>query len=149
MYGDLLYHRYKTGGYKAFKVFDSKLRNIHKVSVRDRLLHHGVHRLLYLFFDRTFIYDSYSCHLGKGTHKAIMQFKNHLFKVSKNNARQCWVLKCDIKKFFVSIDYKILVDILKEYISDKETIKLLENIINSFHTENSYGTSLPLGNLTS
>ena len=68
---ELLDHTYKHGGYRAFNISDPKPRNIHKASVRDRLLHHAIYRVLYPFFDKTFIADSFSCQIKKGTHKAI------------------------------------------------------------------------------
>ena len=62
--------------YKAFNIFDPKPRNIHKASVRDRLLHHAIHRVLYLYFDKKFIQDSYSCRECKGAHKAMNKFRD-------------------------------------------------------------------------
>lgn len=147
LHHDLVYHKYEHGGYKAFKVYDPKTRNIHKAAVRDRLLHHAIYRQLYPFFDRTFIFDSYSCRLEKGTHKAIVRFNQFFLKISRNNTNTCWVLKGDIRKFFASIDHGILINILKEYISDEDSIWLLAKVINSFQAENDKG--LPLGNLTS
>src|SRR3989338_10764346 len=68
---DLFNFTYKHGKYQAFSISDPKPRNIHKATVRDRLLHHAIHKKLYPFFDKTFISDSYSCRINKGTHKAI------------------------------------------------------------------------------
>lgn len=147
LHHDLVYHKYEHGGYKAFKVFDPKTRNIHKASVRDRLLHHAIYRQLYPFFDRTFIFDSYSCRLKKGTHKAITRFKEFYLMASKNKNKTCWTLKIDIKKFFASIDHEILINILKDYIPDEGIIWLLTKVIGSFKDKEKKG--LPLGNLTS
>lgn len=149
LHKDLVNKIYLHGGYEQFTVADPKLRLIHKASVRDRLLHHAVYRILYPFFDRTFIADSYSCRLGKGTHKAINRFKRLVNHASQNNTRTCWILKGDIKKFFASIDHTILLSILKEYISDPDIIWLLQNIICSFETSFGTDVGLPLGNLTS
>lgn len=146
---DLVNRTYWHGGYESFYINDPKRRHIHKASVRDRLLHHAVYRILYPFFDHTFIADSYSCRDNKGTHKAINRFRGMVYTVSKNNTRTSWVLKCDIRKFFASIDQTILLSILKEYIPDPNIIWLLENIIVSFNTEFLPGVGLPLGNLTS
>ena len=66
---------YRHGGYESFYINDPKRRHIHKASVRDRLLHHAVYRILYPFFDKTFIADSYSCRVDKGVHKAINRFR--------------------------------------------------------------------------
>ena len=147
---------YKHSSYEAFNISDPKPRNIHKAKVRDRLLHHALYRKLYPFFDKTFIADSYSCRFGKGTHKAIERFRSFSNKVSKNNTKTVWVLKCDIRKFFASIDQEILLKILDEYIADKDIIQLLKEIIESFYTSQKsnsamaeLGIGLPLGNLTS
>ena len=134
---DLANGNYRHGGYHAFNISDPKPRNIHKASVRDRLVHHAIYRILYPFFDRTFIADSYSCRLGKGTHKAVNRFRRFAYKMSKNNTKTCWILKCDIRKFFASIDHQILKNILEEYIPDKKILDLLNEIIDSF-------TSIPL-----
>jgi RNA-directed DNA polymerase len=146
---DLVNMTYTHGGYKSFFIHDPKRRHIHKASVRDRLLHHAVYRQLYPYFDRHFIYDSYSCRLGKGTHKAIDRFEAFAQKVSKNHTKTCWVLKCDIRKFFDSIDHGVLMTILSEHISEKNILLLLQNIIDSHHVERRHGAGLPLGNLTS
>ncbi|MBI2444071.1 MAG: group II intron reverse transcriptase domain-containing protein [Candidatus Magasanikbacteria bacterium] len=125
---------YCHGGYKSFYINDPKRRHIHKASVRDRLLHHAVYRILYPFFDKTFIADSFSCRDEKGMHRAINRFRKLAFQISKNHTRTCRILKCDIKKFFASIDHEILLNILKEYIPDKNIMWLLMNIVESFET---------------
>jgi len=147
LHRDLINFTYHHGGYHAFNISDPKPRNIHKASVRDRLLHHAIYRILYPYFDRTFIADSFSCRLGKGTHKALNRFRKFGYKVSRNNTRTCWILKCDIRKFFANIDHAILVRILEKNISDKSILWLLGKIIASFKSKP--GVGLPLGNLTS
>lgn len=144
---DLANRTYEHGGYFRFNISDPKPRNISKASVRDRLVHHAIYRILYPFFDRTFIGDSYSCRINKGIHKAIARFHSLFGKVSRNNTRTCWVLKCDIKKFFASINHDSLLGILTKSIPDQNIIWLMEKIIRSFST--APGIGLPLGNLTS
>lgn len=139
---------YRHGGYHAFKIADPKPRDIHKATVRDRLLHHAIYRQLYPLFDRTWVADSYSCRDGKGTHKAMSRFQSFGRKVSKNGTRTCWVLKCDIRKFFASIDQGILLEILNKQSMDSRTIALLGEVIESFNSTGT-GKGLPLGNLTS
>ena len=140
---------YKHGGYHAFRISDPKTRDIHKASVRDRLTHHAIYRILYPCFDRKFIFDSCSCQINKGTHKAINRFREFAWKVSKNNARTCWILKCDIKKFFANIDHDILKNILGKHIADENVVWLLAQVIDSFHLKDKTNVGLPLGNLTS
>ncbi|MBI3273945.1 MAG: group II intron reverse transcriptase domain-containing protein [Candidatus Colwellbacteria bacterium] len=148
LHNDLTTKKYRHGGYEAFTISDPKPRNIHKASVRDRVLHHAICRLLYPFFDFTFVHDSYSCRVGKGTHKALNRFRQFSQAVSQNHTRTCWVLKCDIKKFFASIDQHVLLGILQTYITDKDILWLLQGVIGSFYSTE-LGKGLPLGNLTS
>lgn len=147
LYQELANGIYKHGGYHDFFIADPKLRHIYKAKVCDRLVHHAIYRQLYPFFDKTFISHSYSCRLNKGTHRAINAFNKMAGQISANHTRTCWVLQCDIKKFFDSINHEILLGILKDYISDNRILLLLANIINSY--EASSGCGLPLGNLTS
>ncbi|MBL7156491.1 MAG: group II intron reverse transcriptase domain-containing protein [Candidatus Pacebacteria bacterium] len=138
---------YKHGEYQSFNICDPKPRKIHKAMVKDRLLHHALCRKLSPFFDKTFIVDSYSCRLNKGTHRAINRFRAFAYKVSKNHTKTCWVLKCDIHKFFASINHLILFDVLKQYIFDQNILWILKQVIDSFEVRT--GLGLPLGNFTS
>lgn len=147
LHRDLITKQYRHSAYEAFNISDPKPRNIHKASVRDRLLHHALYRVMYPFFDKTFVPDSYSCRIGKGTHKAIQQFQRFAYQASNNHAKTVWALKCDIKKFFANIDHVVLLTILKQYIPNRDIVWLLDNIISSFQTGS--GKGLPLGNLTS
>ena len=138
---------YQHQGYFRFAISDPKPRQIHKASVRDRVLNHAIYRVLYPFFDRTFIHDSYSCRKHKGTLAARQRFQQLSNAVSRNNTRTCWVLKCDVRKFFATIDQAVLLDILSRRIPDPEVVALLKQVIRSF--EVARGRGLPLGNLTS
>ncbi|OGI86443.1 hypothetical protein A3A01_01040 [Candidatus Nomurabacteria bacterium RIFCSPLOWO2_01_FULL_39_17] len=155
LFNDLKNKTYKHGDYVAFNISDPKPRQIHKAKVRDRLLHHLIYQELYEYFDRRFIADSYSCRVNKGTHRAINRFRQMALKVSKNNTRTCWILKCDIKKFFASIDHTILRYIVAEQIKDENINWLISQVIDSFQTPSPiYAMAdmckgLPLGNLTS
>lgn len=148
LHSELKDKTYTHGSYHAFNISDPKPRNIHKASVRDRLLHHAIYRKLYPYFDKKFIADSYSCRVGKGTHKALNRFRSYAYQVSKNHTRTCWVLKCDIRKFFASIDQDILMDIVARDITDQDTVSLIDGIVRSFNV-GPIGMGLPLGNLTS
>lgn len=160
LHQDLKDKTYVHGGYSAFNISDPKPRNIHKANVRDRLLHHAIYRILYPYFDKKFIHGSYSCRVNKGTHKALDRFKCFAGKVSKNHTKTCYVLKCDIKKFFANIDHAILKSILSKCLFDSDTLELLGRVIDSFYTQTkanvtnsaiaeSVTKGLPLGNLTS
>ena len=134
---------YQHSHYTPFYITDPKLRHIHKATVKDRILHHAVFRILYPIFDKTFIFDSYSCRLKKGTHKAVKRLECFLRKISRNNSKITFALKCDIRKFFDSVNQDILLNLIKKKIKDEDTIWLIERIIKSFEK------GLPLGNVTS
>jgi RNA-directed DNA polymerase len=148
LHRDLSAGTYKHGGYHAFKISDPKPRDIHKATVRDRLVHHAIYRKLYPFFERTFIADSYSCRKGKGTHRAMNRFRARAAQISRNHTCTAWVLKCDVRKFFPSVDQSTLLDLLSPRIPDQRTVGLLAEVIGSFHSTEP-GKGLPLGNLTS
>lgn len=148
LHTDLKNKTYKHGKYHHFKINDPKPRDIHKALVRDRLLHHAVYRKLYPFFDRTFISDSYSCRNDKGTHRALDRFGDFAHRASSAHTKTIWVLKCDVKKFFASIDHQVLFNILAIYIQDIDMMWLIREIVASFHPTQE-GVGLPLGNLTS
>lgn len=148
LHSDLVAGAYRHGPYDAFKINDPKPRDIHKATVRDRLLHHAIYRQLYPFFNPTFIADSYSCRLEKGTHRAMNAFRRYAYQASENHTKTLWVLKCDIRKFFASIDQATLIGILTQRITDRRIVLLLEEVVASF-SSTAIGKGLPLGNLTS
>ena len=145
----LRHKTYRHGSYKSFYVQDPKQRHIHKASIADRVIHHLLYTFLYNLFDKSFIFDSYSCRLEKGTHRGVKRLEQFARKVSQNYTVGCWALKCDIKKFFASVDHETLINLLKDKIKDEEIIWLLEQIIYSFCSDKGEGKGMPLGNLTS
>lgn len=160
LYRDLKNRTYKHGQYKGFWIHDPKLRHIHKATVRDRVLHHAIFSVLNSIFEPTFINDSYSCRVGKGTHKGTRKAEGMIRAVSKNNTHQCYVLKCDVRKFFDSVDHITFLSILKRKIKDIKTVRLIEEIVGSYTSEvgafkresktlSLFNRGIPIGNLTS
>ena len=145
---ELAQKTYIHGEYSAFNISDPKPRNIHKALVRDRVVHHLLYKELYWYFHERFIFDSYSCRKYKGTHKALDRFKVFAGKVSRNYTKSCYVLKCDIRKFFASIDQRVMLKLFDRHIENQDIKWLIGQILKSFHTTKE-GIGLPLGNLTS
>lgn len=143
LYDQLRRKTYSHRPYEHFYVRDPKLRSINKASVRDRVVHHAIFSKLYLMFDRSFIYDSYSCRIEKGTHRAVRRLHEFFRKESRNNTRDCWVLKCDVRKFFDNINQGILLLLIKRRVKDEHVLWLISVILKSFPK------GLPLGNITS
>ncbi len=99
-------------------------------------------------FDKTFIYDSYANRKGKGVHSALKRFDKFKRKASKNNTRNCYVLKADIRHYFDTVDQNILIKIISRKIKDKRVIWLIREILRN-HKSKKAGEGMPLGNLTS
>jgi retron-type reverse transcriptase len=152
LYHDLQSKTYKHGGYQAFFVRDPKMRHIHKACVGDRVVHHLVSKELEKVFDPTFFTHSYSCRKNKGTHKGVSAFGNFARKASRNNTSPLFVLKCDIKKFFASVDHHTLENLVEKRVKDEDFMWLIREIIRSFSSKERKrepGFGIPIGNLTS
>ena len=153
LHRDLKSKAYRHAAYFAFFIADPKQRHIHKATVRDRVVHHAVFQVLNPIFEPTFIADSYSCRVGKGSHKGVDALSYMVRKMSRTYTRPCFVLKCDVRRFFDSIDHSVLLEILLERIADTDVMHLLETIVESFPAgqlsifERRKG--VPIGNLTS
>lgn len=136
LYDDLISGSYTHDKYTAFYVKDPKIRRIHKATVRDRVVHHLLHNILNPIFEPTFISDSYSCRVGKGTHRGVQKLASYARKVHQTYGK-CWVLKCDIRKFFDTVDHDILLFIIRRRIKDAKLLWLVEEIVKSYVTTGS------------
>ncbi len=159
---ELVVQTYRHGPYYTFHIMDPKHRVISKATVKDRLVHHVVFQYLYNIFDSAFIYHSYACRSNKGTHLAVQNLSDCLRRVSQNYTGPAYALKCDVRKFFQSVNHQKLLQIIKRKIKDDKLWWLIANIISSFHApvdkivegggclqEMNSGLGLPIGNLTS
>lgn len=145
---DLIFHFYQPKQLETFIIRDPKTRKISKSDFRDRIVHHAIINILEPIFDKSFIYDSYANRKGKGVLKAIARFDSFKRKVSKNNTKNCYILKADIKHYFETVNHNILIKILQKKIQDEKVIWLVKQILNNFQSKNK-GIGMPLGNLTS
>jgi hypothetical protein len=112
---------YKLGRSIAFIVEQPVKREIFAADFRDRVVHHWLINKLNPYFEKQFIYDSYSCRIGKGTHFGIQRTNNFIRKCSQNYATDCYILKLDLKGFFMSIDKNILFKNLLNFINKNYT----------------------------
>ena len=149
---------YQPGEYRNFQIFDPKPRLISAAPFRDRVVHHALCRVIEPFFDRRFIYDSYACRKGKGTHAAVDRAQSF-------SARYPYVLKCDIEHFFPRMDHEVLYGQFTRVLADSRTLRLCRLILKSgahihqdvepayFMGDDLFSTlrprGLPIGNLTS
>ncbi len=155
---ELLNKTYEPYPYTVFYVRDYKERRIMAPHFRDHVVHHAIHSWLERIYDASFIHDSYACRKGKGTHRAFFRLK----KFAGMHNESDYFMKCDITKYFYSIDQHALLEIIRRKIKDESLLGLLEKIIGSHceeeapdHLKNSLVSveaqrkGIPIGNLTS
>lgn len=126
---ELLWKTYKVGRYRPFYVHEPKLRLVMALQFRDRVVQWSIYKLLYPFYDKMFIEDSYACRRNKGTHKAADKLQYWLRQVSRKKGRW-YYLKLDISKYFYRVDHRTLLDILRKRIKDERLMWLLDTIVN-------------------
>ena len=116
LWNDLCSGNYKPKPSVVFIVEEPVKREIFAADFRDRIVHHLVLKYLNPIFEQYFIYDSYSCREGKGTHFGIKRISDFMKCCSLNNTRKCWILKTDIRGYFMSINKSILFAKLESFI---------------------------------
>ena len=103
--------RWHPGPSSCFIIHDPKMREVFAAQFRDRVVHHLLYDYLAPLFEPGFIRDSYSCIKGRGTHDGINRLEEKIKKVSRNWSRPCFILKLDIKGYFMHIDRARLLEI--------------------------------------
>lgn len=114
--------RYRPGEYHTFRIRDPKPRLISAAPYRDRVVHHALCNVLEPIFERTFINESYACRKGRGTHAALDRFSEHA-------RRHHYVLLCDVRRFFPSMDHEVLKGLIARKLKDPAVHGLLDLII--------------------
>ena len=104
LYRELCSRRYVVGTSICFIINDSVQREVFAADFRDRVVHHFLYNRLSPFFEKKFIYDSYSCRKGKGTLFGIKRLQHHIRSCSRNGTEKCYVLKLDLKGYFMNVD---------------------------------------------
>ena len=125
---------YKISGYRVFQIYEPKKRTIMATRIKDRHLQRSLcDNYLYKCLTKSFIYDNCACQVGKGTHFAIKRMGTHLHKFyRRNKSNQGYYLKCDIHKFFESIDHEKLKQLIQDKIDDVDIRIRIFEIIDSF-----------------
>jgi RNA-directed DNA polymerase len=145
---------YRPGAYRYFKIYEPKERIVAAAPFRDRVVHHALVRVLEPLFEPRFLEDSFACRKGKGTH-AGMRRALHFAR------RHPYALKCDLRRYFPSIDHGILTGEIARVVADARVMDLIGKILASHRdgVRRVYGNELfdftdhprglPIGNLTS
>lgn len=128
------------GIYHYFTVYDPKERIICAASFNERVMHHAIMNICHPIFDNFLIYDTYATRMGKGQFAALDRAKSYA-------ANNTWFCKMDVRKYFDSIDHRILIQKLHTRFKDPQLLQLFHSIVSSYSTAE--GKGIPIGNLTS
>jgi len=156
---ELAARTYRPGPYRSFYIRDPKRRLISAAPFRDRVVHHALCWVIEPLFEATFIADSYANRIGRGTHAA-------LDRAEQFAGRYRYVLQCDVRQFFPSIDHAVLREILARKLACPDTLGLCDAILDGgagvldgeytqayFPGDDLFAAArprgLPIGNLTS
>ncbi len=120
----------------CFAVNEPVLREIFAASFKDRVMHHLLYNFLEPIFEPKFIDYSYACRQSKGVHLAVSNLKRNLCKATKNYTKSTFILKLDIKSFFMSLQKDILFSIISRHIKNPEALWLSKVIIYNDPTSN-------------
>ena len=108
---DLYTRQYEPEPSSCFIVVRPKRREVFAAQFRDRIVHHLYFNYTHELFERTFIKDCYSCIAERGTHYGISRLAQHIRRESRNYQRECYILKLDLRGYFMHIDRKRLLEI--------------------------------------
>lgn len=136
--------KYRFGKYREFIIHEPKERVIKSLPYQDRIVHQWyIEEFIKPFFYKRFIKDTYACLDNRGTHKAVEQVQKYMRKMQKKYGKY-YVLKCDIHKYFYSIDKEILYNILSKSIKDKKLLEFSKLVL-----DDGEKIGIPIGNFTS
>lgn len=135
----LVTERFVNGPYHIFSLTErGKERTIHSLPFfPDRIVHHAVVQVLSPIWIRSMIRDTYASIPGRGIHDGVRRLQRIIPHCDGHYA-----LKCDISKFYPSVDHDTLKHILRRQIKDPKLLRLLDTIIDS-------GPGVPIGNYLS
>ncbi|MDX1979880.1 MAG: RNA-directed DNA polymerase [Bryobacteraceae bacterium] len=154
---ELMDGSYRPGPYREFQLLEPKPRLISAAPFRDRVVHHALTQVLEPVFEPRFSSASFACRTRFGSHKALRRARQAA-------ARFKYVLKCDVRKYFPSIDHEILKSLLADAVKCRRTLELAATIIDGSNEQEEFiqyfsdddlftplerRRGLPLGNQTS
>jgi retron-type reverse transcriptase len=146
IHNHLVWGSWRPGKSREFRIYEPKQRDIQAPPFADRIVHHALVRVVEPLFEKRFIYHSYACRPGKGTHRAIRVLQQMMRK-AQGEYLSPYVIKADIKSYFASIDHEILFSAIRRVISCPATLSLWRRISSAYGHDD--GIGLPVGALTS
>ena len=123
LYKEIISGRYIISPSVCFISFKPLKREIFAADFRDRIVHHFIYNYISPIFERLFIHDTYSCRLDRGTSYGIKRLDHFIRSCSENYKKDCYVLKLDIKGYFMGIDHPILYEKVEKALNRYRTIE--------------------------
>lgn len=147
LHDELKERTYRPPVYRKFMIYDPKEREIQALPFRDRVVQNSLcNNVLREWFENRLIYDCAACRKDKGTHFGIDRLSHFMRDFYRQKGTSGYFLKCDIRKYFASIDHEVLKYLLRKF-PDEEVKTFLYMIIDSFNADT--GKGLPMGNQSS
>jgi retron-type reverse transcriptase len=143
----LKWRSWQPGKPRVFTVKDPKWRDITAPPFADRIVHHALVRVVEPLFERRFIFDSYACRKGKGTHAAVHRAQQFLRRAKRNWGDGIYIVHVDVKSYFASIDHGVAEQAIARVIRDQDVLWLWRQIMAGYGFDG--GVGLPVGALTS
>ena len=131
---------WRPGPFRVFEIREPKPRRISAADFRDRVLHHAICNIIGPIFEKRAIHDSWACRTGKGSHGAVLRAQGFA-------RRHRYFLKCDIRRYFESVDHAILKRLLRRIFKDAQLLALLDRIIDHTPPGSKNDKELPILNL--
>jgi len=147
LHDELESRSYHSSPYYHFTIHDPKTREIEALTFPDRVVQRSLcDNVLRPWFENRLVYDCAACRLGKGTHFAMRRLSGFLGEFYREHGTKGYILKCDIRKYFDSVDHEVLKWQLRRF-PEREVREFLYQIIDSYHADT--GKGLPMGNQSS
>lgn len=152
LHEEILNGKYVISPSVCFVSFKPLQREIFAADFRDRIVHHFIYNYISPIFERLFINDTYSCRIGKGTSGGVKRLNHFIRSCSDNYKKDCYILKLDIRGYFMNIDHSILykkVEVTLNRYRDKENfdvdlvLRLVRQIIFHDHKKGCYQKGKP------
>jgi len=150
IYNELNTKTYKVGKYNIFKIYEPKERVIMSLNIKDKIVNNLVSKYILNILDKSLINENIATRKNKGSSYGIKLLKKYLNEIKD---KEFYILKFDIKKYFYNINHKKLKEIIRNKIKDKDSLKIIDEIIDSTNYINDYGydntKGISIGNMTS